>query len=101
MRQYFERMDPIGRELTENERKRMEENVALIEKEEAIVEEAKEKKIILSHGVSCHSLPALKLAAKLDWVDVNLVRINPQGVWIDTMGTRARPATAPPPRPAA
>jgi predicted aldo/keto reductase-like oxidoreductase len=48
------------------------------------LEEAKDKKIILSHGVSCHSLPALTKAAGLDWVDVNLVRINPQGAHIDT-----------------
>ena len=48
------------------------------------LEEAKEKKIILAHGISCHSLPALKRAAELDWVDVNLVRINPQGAHIDT-----------------
>jgi len=48
------------------------------------LEEAKARKIILSHGVSCHSLPALKTAAVLDWVDVNLVRINPQGAHIDT-----------------
>jgi predicted aldo/keto reductase-like oxidoreductase len=48
------------------------------------LEEAKGKKIILSHGVSCHSLPALTTAAQLDWVDVNLVRINPQGAHIDT-----------------
>lgn len=48
------------------------------------LEQAKEKKIILAHGVSCHSLPALSLAAKMDWVDVNLVRVNPQGVKIDT-----------------
>jgi len=48
------------------------------------LEEAKDKKIILSHGVSCHSLPALKKAAELDWVDVNLVRINPQGSHMDT-----------------
>jgi predicted aldo/keto reductase-like oxidoreductase len=48
------------------------------------LEEAKDKKIILTHGVSCHSLPALTTAAKLDWVDVNLVRINPQGAHIDT-----------------
>jgi len=46
--------------------------------------EAKDKKIILSHGVSCHSLPALTKAAELAWVDVNLVRINPQGSHIDT-----------------
>jgi len=48
------------------------------------LEEAKAKSIIRAHGVSCHSLPALKRAAELDWVDVNLVRINPQGVEIDT-----------------
>ena len=48
------------------------------------LEEAKDKKIILAHGVSCHSLPALRKAAELDWVDVNLVRINPQGVHMDT-----------------
>jgi aryl-alcohol dehydrogenase-like predicted oxidoreductase len=48
------------------------------------LEEAKQKKLIRAHGVSCHSLPALKKAAQLNWVDVNLVRINPQGVNIDT-----------------
>jgi len=48
------------------------------------LEEAKDKKIILAHGISCHSLPALRRAAELDWVDVNLVRINPQGAHIDT-----------------
>jgi predicted aldo/keto reductase-like oxidoreductase len=46
--------------------------------------EAKDKGIIRAHGVSCHTLPALTKAAEMDWVDVNLVRINPQGVWIDT-----------------
>ena len=48
------------------------------------LEEAKDKKIILAHGISCHSLPALTKAAELDWVDVNLVRINPQGAHMDT-----------------
>ncbi|MBN1443717.1 MAG: aldo/keto reductase [Planctomycetes bacterium] len=48
------------------------------------LEEAKEKKIIRAHGVSCHSLPALELSARLGWVDVNLVRINPQGAYLDT-----------------
>ncbi len=46
--------------------------------------EAKAKKIIRAHGVSCHSLPALTKAAQLDWVDVNLVRVNPQGAFLDT-----------------
>jgi 1-deoxyxylulose-5-phosphate synthase len=48
------------------------------------LEEARQKKIIRAHGVSCHSLPATMKAAALDWVDVNLVRVNPQGVNIDT-----------------
>ena len=47
-------------------------------------EEAKGKKIIRAHGVSCHSLPALTKAAQLDWVDVHLVRVNPQGAHMDT-----------------
>lgn len=46
--------------------------------------EAKTRGIIKAHGVSCHSLPATARAAELGWVDVNLVRINPQGVNIDT-----------------
>lgn len=48
------------------------------------LEEAKDKKIILSHGASYHSLPALKKGAEMDWTDVCLVRLNPQGVNMDT-----------------
>ena len=48
------------------------------------LEVAKDRKIIRAHGISCHSLPALTTAAQLDWVDVNLVRINPQGAHMDT-----------------
>ena len=48
---------------------------------------AKEKGYIRSHGVSCHSLPATTKAASLDWVEVNLVRINPMGVLMDTSDT--------------
>ncbi len=47
-------------------------------------EEAKQKKLIRAHGLSCHALPALARSAQLDWVDVHLVRINPQGVHMDT-----------------
>ena len=50
--------------------------------------EAKEKGIIRAHGVSCHSLPATTKAAQMDWVDVNLVRLNPQGVKMDTPNER-------------
>lgn len=49
------------------------------------LEEAKNKGIIRSHGVSCHSLTALRTAADLDWVDVNLVRVNPQGNRMDML----------------
>lgn len=48
------------------------------------MQEAKDKKIIKAHGVSCHSLPALARSVELDWVDVHLVRINPQGAHMDT-----------------
>jgi 1-deoxyxylulose-5-phosphate synthase len=48
------------------------------------MEEAKQKGMIRAHGVSTHSLPATTKAASLDWVDVNLVRINPQGEKVDT-----------------
>jgi len=50
--------------------------------------EAKEKGIIRSHGCSCHSLEALRAAAKSEWVEVDLVRINPIGSHMD-----ADPAT--------
>jgi len=46
--------------------------------------EAKDKKWIRARGVSCHSLPALRTATACDWTDVHLVRLNPQGAWVDT-----------------
>jgi predicted aldo/keto reductase-like oxidoreductase len=46
-------------------------------------DEAKEKKWIRAKGVSCHSLPALRAATTSDWIEVQLVRINPQGNHID------------------
>lgn len=45
---------------------------------------AKKQGKIRAHGVSCHSLPALRVAAAIDWVDVNLVRVNPQCVSTDS-----------------
>ncbi|PWU10774.1 MAG: oxidoreductase [Verrucomicrobia bacterium] len=47
------------------------------------LDEAKEKQIIRAKGVSCHGLPALTRATELKWVDVHLVRLNPQGRHID------------------
>jgi predicted aldo/keto reductase-like oxidoreductase len=48
-----------------------------------ILENLKAKKIIRAHGVSIHSLDALKLAAKEPWVDSVNVRINHAGVKMD------------------
>ena len=45
--------------------------------------EAKEEGTILAHGLSCHSLGALKTAADEPWVDVDLARYNPGGVSMD------------------
>jgi aryl-alcohol dehydrogenase-like predicted oxidoreductase len=53
-----------------------------------VFSEAKEKGIIRSHGVSCHSIGALRTAAKSPWVEIDLVRLNPVGAYMD-----AQPAT--------
>ncbi len=45
--------------------------------------EAKAAGRIRAHGVSCHSLEAMQLAAATDWVDVNLCRINPFSLHMD------------------
>jgi predicted aldo/keto reductase-like oxidoreductase len=45
--------------------------------------EAKAKKMILAKGSSCHNLPALTEAANSDFHEVHLVRVNPQGKYID------------------
>lgn len=47
------------------------------------LEEAKEEGTIRAHGLSCHSLGALKAAADEPWVDVDLARYNPGGVAMD------------------
>ena len=48
-----------------------------------VLSEAKEKGIIRAHGCSCHSIEALRAAAKSEWVEVDLVRINPIGSHVD------------------
>ena len=48
-----------------------------------VIAEAREKGIVRTHGVSCHTLEALKTAAKTDWVQVDLARINPAGIAMD------------------
>jgi 1-deoxyxylulose-5-phosphate synthase len=48
-----------------------------------VLSEAKEKGIIRAHGCSCHSVEALRTAAKSPWVEVDLARINPAGAYMD------------------
>ncbi len=48
-----------------------------------ILEKLKSKGIIRAHGVSVHSLDAMKDAANSSWVDVIHVRINPYGIAMD------------------
>ena len=46
-------------------------------------DQARERKWIRARGVSCHTLPALGAATASDWPEVHLVRVNPQGSYID------------------
>jgi len=43
----------------------------------------KQKGIIRSHGISCHSLPAIETAINDSWVETVHVRINPYGMNMD------------------
>ena len=48
-----------------------------------VLSEAKQKGIIRTHGCSCHSIEALRAAAKSPWVEIDLARINPIGSHMD------------------
>jgi aryl-alcohol dehydrogenase-like predicted oxidoreductase len=48
-----------------------------------VLSEAKQKGIIWAHGCSCHSIEALRAAAKSPWVEIDLARINPIGAHMD------------------
>jgi 1-deoxyxylulose-5-phosphate synthase len=48
-----------------------------------VMAEAKQKKLIRAVGMSCHSVAAMKLAAKNPWLDICMVRINPEGERMD------------------
>jgi aryl-alcohol dehydrogenase-like predicted oxidoreductase len=48
-----------------------------------VLSRAREEGVVRAHGVSCHSLEALTAAARSNWVQVDLARINPVGVWMD------------------
>ena len=53
-----------------------------------VLSEAKQKGIIRAHGCSCHSIEALRTAARSPWVELDLARINAVGAYMD-----ADPAT--------
>jgi aryl-alcohol dehydrogenase-like predicted oxidoreductase len=44
---------------------------------------AKEQKLIRAHGTSCHGMDPLRTAAKDPFVEVDLARINPEGLIMD------------------
>jgi 1-deoxyxylulose-5-phosphate synthase len=48
-----------------------------------VLSEAKQKGTIRAHGCSCHSIEALRAAAKSPWVEIDLARINPIGSHMD------------------
>ncbi len=50
----------------------------------AVISEAREKGIVRTHGTSCHTLESLRTAARTPWVDVDLARINPARVAMDS-----------------
>lgn len=52
------------------------------------LEQAKQRGLVRAHGISCHSLSALRLAARTPWVDLDFARINPAQIQMD-----ADPAT--------
>ena len=47
------------------------------------ISEAQEKGIVRAHGCSCHTIGALRAAAKSPWVQVMLARVNPIGSHMD------------------
>jgi len=48
------------------------------------IEELQSKGIVRTKGTSCHTLGALKTAAKEPWVEVDLARFNPAGAVMDS-----------------
>jgi 1-deoxyxylulose-5-phosphate synthase len=48
-----------------------------------VLERARQSGAIRAHGVSCHTLGALKAAARTPWVQVDLARINPRQASMD------------------
>lgn len=56
-----------------------------------IMADLKAKGVIKAHGVSIHSLPALRLVAETPWVDSVHTRINPFGLIMDDRPEKVEP----------
>jgi aryl-alcohol dehydrogenase-like predicted oxidoreductase len=56
--------------------------------------EAKQAKRVCAVGISCHSVEAMKVAAKNPWLDVCLCRLNPAGVRMDAPTEQVLPFIA-------
>ncbi len=56
-----------------------------------VLEAAKQKKIIRAHGLSVHTLAALKSAAENPWADIVLARINHTGAKMDAAPSEVVP----------
>jgi aryl-alcohol dehydrogenase-like predicted oxidoreductase len=48
-----------------------------------VMAEAKQKKILRSVGISCHSVETMQVASKHPWLDICMVRLNPAGERMD------------------
>lgn len=59
-----------------------------------VLSAAKQAKKVRAVGISCHSLEAMKVAAKSPWLDVCLCRINPAGVRMDAPTDQVLPLMA-------
>jgi predicted aldo/keto reductase-like oxidoreductase len=52
--------------------------------------EAKQKKIVLAHGASCHGLLPLRNFPGNDWLDVALLRVNHDGTRMDNLESETK-----------
>ncbi len=52
-----------------------------------VLSEGRQKGIIRAHGCSCHTIEALRAAARSPWVEVDLARVNPIGSHMDANPT--------------
>jgi predicted aldo/keto reductase-like oxidoreductase len=59
-----------------------------------VLSEAKQKKIVRTVGISCHSVAAMKVAAKSPWLEVCMARINPAGIRMDAATDEVLPVLA-------